>query len=282
MNSNDYGADEDMPIIDLDKSSVQRLIARAKSRGVISTKELDAALPRERMSTDQIESVMAAISEMGINIVESDDEADPDPDRTGGSDPADDAEQQPGEADDERIASRGGSKKVETASRSDDPVRLYLQEMGAAEVLSREGEAAIAKRIECGRDTMILGLCESPITFHAIIQWSEALNNGEMQLREILDLDAMLSKEPKIENLTEDGEEDTGEISEATAGPSYKEEEEVEDESSADGEDGVERSARRALLHNNMMDSFEESDVIDGRNAQTDTAEVSHDQLAGV
>ena len=96
--------------------------------------------------------------------------------------------------------------------------------MGAVELLSREGEIAIAKRIEAGRDTMILGLCESPITFHAIIQWSEALNNGEMQLREILDLDAMLSKEPAPETLTEDAEDDDdGEITEATAGPSFKE-----------------------------------------------------------
>ncbi len=100
---------------------------------------------------------------------------------------------------------------------------MYLREMGAVELLSREGEIAIAKRIEAGRDTMILGLCESPITFHAIIQWSEALNNGEMQLREILDLDAMLSKEPPVEKMDEGAEDDDdGEISEATAGPSYQ------------------------------------------------------------
>ncbi|MFM5894504.1 MAG: RNA polymerase sigma factor RpoD, partial [Novosphingobium sp.] len=129
-------------------------------------------------------------------------------------------------------------KKKETVDRTDDPVRMYLREMGAVELLSREGEIAIAKRIEAGRDTMILGLCESPITFHAIIQWSNALNAGEMQLREILDLDAMLSKEPPPENLTEDGEEEgDGEITEATAGPSYKEEEEVEEEPAADEED---------------------------------------------
>jgi RNA polymerase primary sigma factor len=125
---------------------------------------------------------------------------------------------------------------------------MYLREMGAVELLSREGEIAIAKRIEAGRDTMILGLCESPITFHAIIQWSEALNAGEMQLREILDLDAMLSKEPAPESLTDDAEDsDDNEISEKTAGPSYKEEEDVEEEPSVDedeDEDGVERRAR--------------------------------------
>jgi RNA polymerase primary sigma factor len=127
---------------------------------------------------------------------------------------------------------------------------MYLREMGAVELLSREGEIAIAKRIEAGRDTMILGLCESPITFHAIIQWSQALNAGEMQLREILDLDAMLSKEPPPENLTDDEADETAEISEATAGPSYKEEEEVEDEPPVvdeDEEDGIERRARRPV-----------------------------------
>ncbi|MFN7324049.1 MAG: RNA polymerase sigma factor RpoD, partial [Sphingomonadales bacterium] len=116
---------------------------------------------------------------------------------------------------------------------------MYLREMGAVELLSRDGDIAIAKRIEAVRDTLILGLCESPITFHAIIEWSNALNNGEMQLREILDLDAMLSKEPAPENLTEDGEEedDDGEISEKTAGPSYKEEEDIEEEPSASGDE---------------------------------------------
>ncbi len=115
-----------------------------------------------------------------------------------------------------RRASRG-------EGRTDDPVRMYLREMGAVELLSREGEIAIAKRIEAGRDTMIMGLCESPITFHAIITWSEALNNGEMQLREILDLDAMLSKEPPVDKMEEGAEDDDdGEISEATAGPTIR------------------------------------------------------------
>jgi RNA polymerase primary sigma factor len=115
---------------------------------------------------------------------------------------------------------------------------MYLREMGAVELLSREGEIAIAKRIEAGRDTMIMGLCESPITFHAIIMWSEALNNGEMQLREILDLDAMLSKEPPVDRMEEGAEDDDdGEISEETAGPSYKEEEDVEEHEEAEDED---------------------------------------------
>ncbi|HTK73099.1 MAG TPA: RNA polymerase sigma factor RpoD, partial [Croceibacterium sp.] len=138
-------------------------------------------------------------------------------------------------------------KKAATTERTDDPVRMYLREMGAVELLSREGEIAIAKRIEAGRDTMIMGLCESPITFHAIIQWSEALNAGEMQLREILDLDAMLSKEPPVEKMEEENEDDSGEISEETAGPTYKEEEEPEEEEADPelDEDGEPRVRRR-------------------------------------
>ena len=185
--------------------------------------ELNEALPQDQMSSEQIEDIMSAISEMGVNIVESDEDAvDPDEKEVDEIDEADGMSERP-----------ALEKKKETIERTDDPVRMYLREMGAVELLSREGEIAIAKRIEAGRDTMILGLCESPITFHAIIQWSEALNNGEMQLREILDLDAMLSKEPAPEALADDGEDEAdGEISEATAGPSYKEEEDVEEERS--------------------------------------------------
>ena len=237
MSGNERG-EGDAPLIDLNEASIKKLIARAKRRGVITYDELNEALPQDQMSSEQIEDIMAAISEMGVNIVESDDDAvDPEDAK------AEDAEDE--EAVDERPDL---VKKKETVERTDDPVRMYLREMGAVELLSREGEIAIAKRIEAGRDTMILGLCESPITFHAIIQWSEALNAGEMQLREILDLDAMLSKEPAPENLTEDGEETVdGEISESVAGPSYKEEEEVEDEPAAEDEDedGIERRARQ-------------------------------------
>ena len=125
---------------------------------------------------------------------------------------------------------------------------MYLREMGAVELLSREGEIAIAKRIEAGRDMMIMGLCQSPITFHAIIQWSEALNNEEMQLREILDLDAMLSKEPPAgQDGNDDAEDDDddGEISEETAGPSIRDDDDDDsDEEDSDGEDGEEGSSK--------------------------------------
>ena len=178
----------DAPLIDLNEASVKKLIARGKKRGYITYDELNEALPQDQ--NEQIEDIMSSLSELGINIVETEEA-----DEEDGGEPEIDAG-----ADDGGETGEGEryviEKKKETVDRTDDPVRMYLREMGAVELLSREGEIAIAKRIEAGRDTMIWGLCESPITFNAIIHWSNALNNGDMQLREILDLDAMLSKDP--------------------------------------------------------------------------------------
>ncbi len=229
----------DAPLIDLNDASVKKLLAKAKRRGFLTYDELNAALPQDQMSSEQIEDVMSAISEMGVNIVESDEDA---PEEA-----EEEVETIDNISENDPRSLTNTIKKTGTGERTDDPVRMYLREMGAVELLSREGEIAIAKRIEAGRDTMILGLCESPITFHAIIDWSNALNNGEMQLREILDLDAMLSKEPAPESLTEDGEEDNGEISEKTAGVSYKEEEEeVEAEPEVNEDDDEDMTERRA------------------------------------
>src|SRR5688572_17834110 len=230
----------DAPLIDLNEAQFKKLISRARKRGYITYDELNDALPQDQMSSEQIEDVMSSLSEMGVNIVENE-EAD-----------EDEGDSEPEGALDEAVGTEGErfivEKKKETIDRTDDPVRMYLREMGAVELLSREGEIAIAKRIEAGRDTMIWGLCESPITFNAIIHWSNALNNGEMQLREILDLDAMLSKDPTPEQVEEGGEAGDGEISEKTAGPSFKEEEDVEEEEivEEDEEDSlVERRAQR-------------------------------------
>jgi len=249
MTNDDRSGDNDSPLLDLDKGSVQRFIARAKSQGVITVKELNAALPQDQMTTDQIEDIMAAISEMGVKIIENDDDDDEDAEQEDGVEAVDGRDDDSGsDSDLDEGNSRrrpGETRKSDSLGRSDDPVRMYLQEMGAAEMLSREGEAAIAKRIEAGRDMMIMGLCESPMTFHAIIGWSEALNNGEMLLREILDLDAMLSKEPQPENLGEDGE-GNGEISEAIAGPTFKDEDDSgEDNLEEVDEDGNPVSKRR-------------------------------------
>jgi RNA polymerase primary sigma factor len=235
----------DAPLIDLNDASIKKLIARAKKRGIITVDELNEALPSDQLSPDQIEDVMSALNEMGVQVVESDERGDDDEEEDKEPEPAIDEEVDPLDDGGPRPAA---ATKKEPTDRTDDPVRMYLREMGAVELLSREGEIAIAKRIEAGRDTMIWGLCESPITFNAIIGWSNALNEGRMQLREIIDLEAMLSKGPTAEQLTEaeeGGENAEGEISEKVAGPSIKEEEEVADQPEADpnedDEDMVER-----------------------------------------
>ncbi|ATE65310.1 RNA polymerase sigma factor RpoD [Rhizorhabdus dicambivorans] len=230
--------DGDAPLIDLNEGSLKKLIARAKRKGYITYEQLNEALPQDQMTSDQLEDVMSALNEMGVNIVENEDAGE---------------DEQPEEEnlDEAASADEGDSgptltttAKKETVDRTDDPVRMYLREMGAVELLSREGEIAIAKRIEAGRDTMILGLCESPITFNAIIDWSNALNEGTMQLREILDLDAMLSKGPTAEQVeNEDGD---GEISAETAGPTFKEEEEPEEEEAQSDDDEESMTERRA------------------------------------
>ena len=234
----------DAPLIDMNDASIKKMMARAEKRGTITIDEINAAIPSDQ--NEMIEDIMSRLSERGVTVVENDEESgddedkEPEPNLEDEVDPLDDGGPRPAAA-----------VKKEAVDRTDDPVRMYLREMGAVELLSREGEIAIAKRIEAGRDTMIWGLCESPITFNAIIGWSNALNEGRMQLREILDLEAMLSKGPTAEQLTETeegGENAEGEISEKVAGPSIKEEEEVEDQpeegASDEDEDMVERRAR--------------------------------------
>ena len=235
---------DDAPLIDLNEASVKKLLTKAKRKGYITVDELNEALPQDQMNTDQIEDVMSAISEMGVNIVENDEEAEAEK-----AEAAEVEEISVGKDGKEAKKPAAPAKKTTTGDRTDDPVRMYLREMGAVELLSREGEIAIAKRIEAGRDTMIIGLCESPITFHAIIHWSEALNAEEMQLREILDLDAMLSKEPPVDKMEEENEDDDAEISEENAGVSIRDDDDDADDDSTDDsdddEDGDESASKR-------------------------------------
>lgn len=234
----------DAPLIDLNEGSIKKLVARAKKRGYITVDQLNEMLPQDQMTSEQIEDIMSALNDMGVNVVENED--------AGEDGEGDERAKQDVDGDDEASTDQDDAsaafepvKKKETVDRTDDPVRMYLREMGAVELLSREGEIAIAKRIEAGRDTMIFGLCESPITFNAIIGWSTALNEGTMQLREILDLDAMLSKDPAPESLSDDEDaDDNGEISSKNAGPSFKEEEEPEEASADEDEDGERRAPR--------------------------------------
>ena len=231
----------DAPLIDLNDAAITRLKARAKKRGTITIDEINAAIPSDQ--NEQIEDLMAELNDMGVQIVEKEEASDDDEEEAEAEAPAED-EVDPLDDGGPRPAA---AVKKEVVDRTDDPVRMYLREMGAVELLSREGEIAIAKRIEAGRDIMIWGLCESPITFNAIIEWSTALNEGRMQLREILDLEAMLSKGPTPEQISaaENGDGNAeGEVTAAAAGPTIKEEEEPEEVAAPDDED--ELNERRA------------------------------------
>ena len=176
----------DGPLLDLTADSVKKMLRLAKKRGYVTMDELNAVLPSEEVTSEQIEDTMSTLSEMGINVVE-DDEVESDNDNSS------DDEEDSGSTE---LATTTGSavtttaRKKEPTDRTDDPVRMYLREMGTVELLSREGEIAIAKRIEAGRETMIAGLCESPLTFQAIIIWREELNEGNILLRDIIDLEA--------------------------------------------------------------------------------------------
>ncbi|AEI38379.1 MAG: RNA polymerase sigma factor RpoD [Zymomonas mobilis subsp. pomaceae] len=215
----------DAPLIDLNEASIRKFVTQAKKRGYVTYDQLNEALPQDQMSSEQIEDIMSALSEMGVNIVENEDAGED------GQSEEEGAEELQG---DEGTPAPATVVKKETSDRTDDPVRMYLREMGAVELLSREGEIAIAKRIEAGRDTMILGLCESPITFDAIIEWSDALNEGTLQLREIIDLDAMLSQGPSPEQFEDEDDDNDNEISERNAGPTFKEDDEDEEEGELD------------------------------------------------
>jgi RNA polymerase primary sigma factor len=177
----------DGPLLDLTDGAVKRMIKLAKKRGYVTYDELNEVLPSEEFTSDQIEDVYAQLSELGINVIESEEAED-------GSGDGDSGDEEESEGGDLVEAARAVPAKVETksepAERTDDPVRMYLREMGSVELLSREGEIAIAKRIEAGREAMIAGLCESPLTFQAIIIWRDELMEGKVLLRDIIDLEA--------------------------------------------------------------------------------------------
>ncbi|MGA0542847.1 RNA polymerase sigma factor RpoD [Neotabrizicola sp. VNH66] len=170
--------------LDMSQAAVKKMIADARERGYITMAQLNAVLPAEQVGSEQIEDVMSMMSEMGINVIEDDE--------------ADDSEEAPAAGElvetstSREIALAGGPS--ETLDRTDDPVRMYLREMGSVELLSREGEIAIAKRIEAGRNTMIAGLCESPLTFQAITIWRDELLSEEILLRDVIDLEATFGR----------------------------------------------------------------------------------------
>ncbi len=177
--------ERDSPLLDLSDASVKKLLKAAKARGYVTLDELNAVMPSEEVTSDQIEDVYAMLSDMGINVVETEE----------GEEAAEATEEElPDDEESRAIATQAMPTRSETraepSERTDDPVRMYLREMGSVELLSREGEIAIAKRIEAGREAMIAGLCESPLTFQAIIIWRDELNDGKILLRDIIDLEA--------------------------------------------------------------------------------------------
>jgi RNA polymerase primary sigma factor len=196
-------------LLDTLSAAVKKLVARGKERGYVTYDELNATLPNEQVSSELIEDTMAMLSDLGINLVEAEESEEGE----GAAKPAAKAE---GAEEEEEEEAEGGNVNEENLGRTDDPVRMYLREMGSVELLSREGEIAIAKRIEAGRDAMIGGLCESPLTLQAILGWHEAVKDGRMLLRDVIDLEATAAAEggdappPAEAEEFEEGEEGEG------------------------------------------------------------------------
>ena len=211
-------ADDSEHTLDMSQAAVKRMIADARERGYITYDQLNSALPPEQVSSEQIEDVMSMLSEMGINVIEEE-------------------EAEEGESAAGAVVEASTSREVaiatsagETLDRTDDPVRMYLREMGTVELLSREGEIAIAKRIEAGRNTMIAGLCESPLTFQAITIWRDELLNEDILLRDVIDLEATFGR-----SLDEEGDIEAPVVDGGEAAPRKAEGDEAEPELDADG-----------------------------------------------
>jgi RNA polymerase primary sigma factor len=179
--------DGPLPLLDLSDAAVKKMIKQAKKRGYVTYEQLNAVMPSEEVTSEKIEDVLAIMNEMGINVVETEEA---DSEEADDKDEADEEENESGELVEVAPKTPAKSEAKEPAERTDDPVRMYLREMGSVELLSREGEIAIAKRIEAGREAMIAGLCESPLTFQAVIIWRDELNEGKVFLRDIIDLEA--------------------------------------------------------------------------------------------
>ena len=243
----------DSPLLDLSDAAVKRMIKNAKKRGYVTHEQLNEVLPSEEVTSDQIEDIYAMLNEMGINVVEQEDT-----DTEQGEEAAEAEEEE--ESGDLVDASRNlpvKAEKAEPTDRTDDPVRMYLREMGSVELLSREGEIAIAKRIEAGREAMIAGLCESPLTFQAIIIWRDELVEAKVLLRDIIDLEATYAGPdgrgaPKIDGLPVEGAEETEAAGEEGEPPIP--EGDLDDD---DLENNVSLSAMEAELKPKVLETFD-------------------------
>uniref|UniRef100_UPI003BAC5812 RNA polymerase sigma factor RpoD n=1 Tax=Stappia sp. TaxID=1870903 RepID=UPI003BAC5812 len=262
------GESSDGPLLDLSDAAVKRMIKVAKKRGYVTYEELNEVLPSEEVTSEQIEDTMAMLSDMGINVIEEEE-----------AEEAQAEESQGGEIAEVSPTAVTKTAAKEPADRTDDPVRMYLREMGSVELLSREGEIAIAKRIEAGREAMIAGLCESPLTFQAIIIWRDELNEGKVLLRDIIDLEATYAGPDFKAEGSEDESDDADEAEEtsgsaapaqpASATGNAKREEgssgdgEAQGEGDGDGEDddefeaNISLSAMEAELKPKVLETFD-------------------------
>src|SRR5437764_1308275 len=237
------------PLLDTVAAAIKKMVARGKERGYLTYDELNAALPQDQVSSEQIEDTMTMLSELGINVIESEESEEP-------------AE---AEAESEDGESEARGNVDDDIGRTDDPVRMYLREMGSVELLSREGEIAIAKRIEAGREMMIGGICESPLPVAVMGKWRDALNEGKMLLRDIIDLDAtygsVVLDEAEAEMVKAAAALANGEVAEGEEGEEAEEVVELEAEAEGEGEEegeeaGPSLAAMEAQLKPGMMAIF--------------------------
>ncbi|MDF1793400.1 MAG: RNA polymerase sigma factor RpoD [Thalassobaculaceae bacterium] len=228
------GAAPDGPLLDNINQAVKNLIKKGKERGFLTYDEVNSALPQEEMSSEQIEDIMSALNEMGVNVVENEDDGDKEEDKSEG---------------DGAVA---GNVSDEDVGRTDDPVRMYLREMGSVELLSREGEIAIAKRIEAGREMMIGGICESPLTIRALVHWRDQLKDGAILLRDVIDLEATYGAEnPPAPAATDDA-------SDGEKGEKAENGESDDDDNEDDGEDNnLSLSAMEQQLIPQVLENFD-------------------------
>jgi len=235
--------ERDSPLLDLSDQAVKRLLKTAKAKGYVTLDQLNSVLPSEEVSSDQIEDLYAMLSDMGITVVETEEGEEKE---EGSEELAEDEEGRALVAQNNALVK--SEAKSEPAERTDDPVRMYLREMGSVELLSREGEIAIAKRIEAGREAMIAGLCESPLTFQAIIIWRDELNDGKILLRDIIDLEATYEgpEAKEVAAIPGDGEP-------AEGGPESPAEGEDEDEF----ENAMSLAAMEAELKPKVLETFD-------------------------
>ena len=234
---------QDAPLIESTNAGVKKLLKAGKERGFITYDELNMAMPSDEMSSEQIEDIMSQLSELGINVVEDED--------------SEENAEEDGKAKSGSSNSKTNANSDEDLGRTDDPVRMYLREMGTVELLSREGEIEIAKRIEAGRDSMISGLYESPLTQWAIVRWRDALKDELVLLRDIIDLDATYG------GSTEDGlqvvEEDPEKLEDEDGSNDDTGDEENEEEDDDDGEVNLSLSVLEETLKPQVMDVFDQA-----------------------